>query len=137
MKKFRVKRNRRGQGIIEGAIGLIMVLGAGIAATLLLLNSGAGMYFKQKLMPVAYLGAQFAAGHSADPNVSDETRQYIEQLMPKVGLKPANLGVDVLLITVEDEPSIQVTVTNNFPLFGNGSDITGVLRLSGTEVVSW
>lgn len=139
MKKLRVSRNQKGQGIIEGAVGLVMVLGAGIVAMMFILNSGVGMYYKQKLMPVTNLAAQFAAAHASDSNVDEETANFVRDLMPKLCMAPSNLQVKVETITVGSEPAMQVTVSNSFPLFGTGgaSGATNLLALSDTEVVVW
>src|SRR5277367_6915217 len=101
-------RNQRGQGLIEGALGLIMVLGGAIIAVLLILNSGTGIFLKMKIGLVTAQAAQYAAVHQTDANVQGETQAFVEALMPNVGLTPKQLTVTVVQCVVNGAQGEQV-----------------------------
>ncbi|HEY9719128.1 MAG TPA: hypothetical protein V6C69_16760 [Trichormus sp.] len=133
----RTSRNQKGQGIIEGTIGVCMVIAAGALTLVLILNSGNGIFFKEKLANVARMAASYAASHASESDVGSQTTTYVQQLMPQSGMNPSGLTVSVNEAEVLDQPTIQVTVSNNFPLFGTASYLPTQIRLADTECVSW
>lgn len=132
-----MKRNQRGSGIVEGAVGLVLVLGSGICSSLLVVNSGIGVLFQSKVSLVAAQAAQFAAAHQIDSNVESETEAFVQALMPNVGLAATSLDVSVTQTTVNGVEGELVTITNDFPVFGNASFLPKQIRLSDTEFASF
>jgi len=132
-----MRRSQRGSGIIEGAVGLLMVISGGIMATMLMLNSGADIFFKNKILVVANQAALYAAAHQSDPNVQEETQSFVQELMPTVGLTPSSLNVTVTPTTVNGVEGEQVAISNQFPLFGTGSILPNKIRLADTEFASF
>jgi hypothetical protein len=139
MRKRAKKRTVSGQGLIEGAVSVCLIIAASIGAVLFILNSGSGMFFKEKLAYASHLAANYAAAHAGDSDVESETSIFVEALMPQMGLSPSNLEVEVNEISVQENNGFKVTVTNSFPLFGGGSGglMPAFMRLSDTEVVVW
>jgi len=132
-----MKRNKRGSGIVEGAVGLVLVMSSGICASLLVVNSGTGVVFKTKVSLVAAQAAQFAAAHQSDSSLQSETQAFVQTLMPNIGLAPKALAVSVTQTTVNGVEGELVTITNEFPVFGNASFLPRTFRLSDTEFASF
>lgn len=130
-------RNQKGQGLVEGTVGVCMVIAAGVIILVLILNSGNGIFFKEKLANVTRMAASFAAAHAGESDVNGQTTAYVQQLLPKTGMSPADLTVSVNEMQVADQPTIQVIVSNNFPLFGTANYLPTQIRLTDIECVSW
>jgi hypothetical protein len=129
-------RKADGSGIVEGTVGLMLVIGGGVMASLFLLNCGMSAYFKQKLEIVSNAAAQYAATlpPSDDlPTKTTLTQQFVQQLMPQVGVRSINLSVNLDNSTVGTQTGISATVTNCFPLFGNGSILPATIQLSDSS----
>lgn len=137
MKARRDIKRAKGQGLVEGSVAVSMIIGAGVIATLMVLNSGACMFFKEKLATVTTSAAQYAAAHSSDSDVKAETTAFVQNLMPQVGLTPNNLVVGVSTTSVGQSPGVQVTINNLFPLFGGGTILPTQMTLADSEVVVW
>jgi hypothetical protein len=133
-----MRRNKRGSGIIEGVFGLVLIISGGIISTLFILNSGAGIFFRNKTLLVASQAAQYAAAHQADSDVQGETETFVQNLMPTVGMSPSDLKVTVTATTVNGVQGVQVSVSNHFPLFGSGGGVMpDQIRLADTEFASY
>jgi hypothetical protein len=124
--------------LIEGALGLVMVIGVGVMSAMLVLNSGVGAFFKNKLSMITNQAVQFAVSHSqdADADLQAETKTFVQQLMPNVGLTPSNLNVTVKFTTTGTQTGLLVSVSNNFPLLGNGTMFPAQMQMSDTEFAS-
>jgi hypothetical protein len=136
MNMQRRRRSCRGQALIEGALGVVLVLGGGVLASMLVLNSGFGALFKNKISLVANQAAQFAVSHASDSDLQSETNTFVEQLMPEVGLTPRNLNVTLKLTTTGTQTGVLVSVANDFSILGNGTMFPAQLRMSDTEFAS-
>jgi hypothetical protein len=136
-----MRRNCRGSGIVEGVIGLLVVIGGAVGGTLMVLNSGAGIFFKEKLVIVTSMAAQYAAAHSSDSNLQSEVTEYAQKLMMQCGMAPSNMEVvltNPATFTVNGQPQtgVSVAVNNKFPLFGNGSLLPAQIQMGDTEFAS-
>ena len=47
------RRREKGSGIVEGVVGLLMIIGAAVLTVLLLVNAGGATYQKEKIGLVA------------------------------------------------------------------------------------
>src|SRR5271154_285017 len=133
MKNRNHRRSSKGQVLVEGELGLAMVTGGGVLAALLVLNSGVGVFAKDKLVMVTGQAAQFAVTNSSDADLEAETKTFVQQLMPTVGLKPQNLNVTLKLTTVGMQTGVLVSVSNNFTIIGNGTIMPAQLQMTDTE----
>jgi hypothetical protein len=127
-----MKRTQTGSGLIEGVLGLMMVTGSTVFATLFILDSGTGIFLKNKISLVTSQAAQYAAANQSDSDLESETEAYVTSLMPVVGLTPSRLTVTVTATAVNGVQGEVVTVSNQFPLFGQGILPTSI-QLSDTE----
>ena len=131
-----MKRSQKGSGLIEGVVGLMLVIGSTILAALLLLNSGMSILFDNKLLLVAGQAARYAVAHQLDENVEAETQTFVQSLMPTLGLTPNNLIVTTTPNAICGAQGMQVTVSNQFIVVGAAA-IPGVfpsqIRLADTE----
>jgi hypothetical protein len=134
----RAKPHRdRGSGIVEGVAGICLVTSSSILALLLLINSGCGILYKQKLSHVNYLATAYAAAHGGDANVQDETTEYVKQVMSAMGMAPNGLSVTVTEMRFQNSPAIKVTLSNEFPLTGAAFGIPPIINLSDSEIAIW
>jgi hypothetical protein len=132
-----MRRNNRGSGLIEGVFGLMMIISGTTLATVLLINSGTSILFKNKISLVASQAAQYAAAHQSDPNLEPETEAFVESLMPAVGLTPYGLNVTVTATELNGVQGQQVSVTNRFLLCSTcGGVFPKQIQLADTEFAS-
>jgi hypothetical protein len=133
MKYSRSSRTAKGQVLIEGAIGLILVIGGCMLAVVLVLNSSVGACYKSRLAVVTNMATQFAVTKSTDAGLSAETNTFVQQLMSQAGMAPYNLTVTVKLATIDTQPGVLVSISNQFPVLGNGTLIPMQLKVADTE----
>ena len=132
------RRLARGSGIAEAVVGMLLVTGASVMGILFLLNSGSAIFYKEKLVILANLAAQYAAQNFTDSNLQVDTEKYVENIMPHLGLKSSDLNVAVtspVTIKTNNVPliGVQVQISNKFLLFGDGSAIPATVQLSDLE----
>ncbi|HEY9677287.1 MAG TPA: hypothetical protein V6C76_04735 [Drouetiella sp.] len=137
MKNNKRIRSQRGQGLVEGAVACCMIFSSGIAATLLLLNSGTTMFFKDKLSHCTHLATQFAAAHQGDDGLQSETSEFVKEIMPQMGLQANGLQVTVKPVAINATSGVQVTVTNSFPVFGGVRFLPTEVAISDSECHIW
>jgi len=114
------RRSNSGQVLIQGALSLALVFAGGVVAALLVLYAGVGMLFQNKLSLVTSQAAAFAVSIPLDGNADalDQTKTFVQQLMPEVGLTPQNLTVRLQQTTVGTKTGVKVSVSNAFPMVG-------------------
>jgi len=135
MRNRRRYRQQQGQALAEGTAAMCMVFGSVVVAMFFVLNTGMGMFFKQKLTGVCLAAAAHASAHAGDSDVETETMDFVEELMPQVGIAPRNLSVAVSEINVGEHSGVQVTVSNTFPLFGSVNMLPTQIVLADSECV--
>jgi hypothetical protein len=125
-------RSQRGQGIVEAALGAVLLTITTVAAVLLMVNAGVSAYYKLKLQAVTLSTAQYAAGiRSGDPELASKTTQFANYLLRRSGLPSA---ASVTAAPSEQTVVVSIAVNNlkavgNLPIFNN-------ISLSDTEVSS-
>lgn len=142
-RKISIKRSKQGRratgsGLIEGVFGLMLVIGGTTAGTMLMLNSGSAMFLKEKLVVVSNLAAQYAAQNFNDSNIQEDTRAYVQNLLPRVGLSGSGLKVAVtkdIAVKTNGTPvvGVQVRVSSKVQLLSDGSLFPTSIELSDTE----
>lgn len=118
-------RKKNGSGIVEGVVGLMVVMGGVVAGSLFVLDTGTGIYFKNKLLIVTNIAAQHYAQNTKENVAAD-----VQSLMEQAGMTPNDLHAG------PDTTGTRFTVTNTFPLFGNGSILPLNVQLSDCEPIS-
>ncbi|MBI4532377.1 MAG: hypothetical protein HY711_00400, partial [Candidatus Melainabacteria bacterium] len=130
-------RNTRGSGLVEGMLGLVLIIGGIVCGTILLVNVGIATYYKEKLGFISNQAANYAASLDPKENISDKTKDFVKELMPKMGFANSGLEVTTALSTVAGKQAATVTVASSeLPLFGRGSilPLTLSLKDSATAV---
>jgi hypothetical protein len=117
-------RKERGSGIVEGVVGLMLVIGGTVLCVLLLINSGAATYNKEKIGFVANQAATYAATLPSDSTRQALVTTTVNSLLESMGLSSTNCSVTVSDITVASNPAVSVTVSASLPTmlssnFGN------------------
>ncbi|MBY0356610.1 MAG: hypothetical protein K2W82_01305 [Candidatus Obscuribacterales bacterium] len=113
-------RNSRGQGLIEGAVGLVLIVTGIVLGTVLLLCTGYALNYKQKLAFVAHEVSAYVQSRGdwlgctrPDYNpqkVQEEARQVADELMESLGMGAAS-DVTFTETTVGSNRYCRVTVT--------------------------
>lgn len=129
-----------GSSIVEGTVGLLLVIGGAVMGTLLMVNSGIAMYYKQKLSFVTHEAAQAAVNQMvwnnayrpgvSEGNVIAITKERVKSIAHQMGLpEPSNIDVTV------SADSITVGATlSGLSLIGNGTILPCSLELSDKAV---
>ncbi len=132
-------RSVRGSGIVEGAVGLIMVLSAVVGGTLLLVNCGVATYYKEKLGFAAQQIANFAANLPTGSDPVGPTTNFAREFFRITKLP--NAQVSVSRITIAGEAAVRVSVqAKALDLIGHGDIVPAALSISETAVAlrhSW
>jgi len=129
----KVRRNQRGSGIIEGTCVLALIITIGVGTTLLVLNTGTSIFFRNKLSLVTTEAAQYAVNHQSDSSVEEETRSYAKGIMKSIGLDTDLVTVKVAQ-TTNGVAGVNVTVAKTFPLFGTlGFHLPTQITIEDTE----
>jgi hypothetical protein len=119
--------------IVEGAIGLWLIVVMLVMGVLLLVNCGMAAYYKGKLGYVAQECARYAAGLPDDKDPTPKTERFADDLMRHLGLPVTSASVKVEKAVLGDLPAMRVTVGNSkLALFGNGSILPTVISMSDT-----
>lgn len=130
-----VQRPRRQTGavIIEGAVGMSMIIAAVVAGTLLLVNCGVATYYKAKLGFAAQEIATFGANVPTGSNPTAPTRAFANQFLRIAALNDAEVIVN--RVTIGGEEAVKVEVrAKALKLIGNGNFLPKSLTLSETAV---
>ena len=133
MKYQRNRTTSKGLVIVEAAFALSMVIAGGVLASMLVLYSGVSMYSKKKLSLVTSQAAVLAVSISSNANALDQTKAFVEQLMPEVGLTPHNLNVTLRQSTNGSQQGVTVTISNQFPMIGSGALAPAQLQIIDSE----
>jgi hypothetical protein len=129
----RFARTNKGVLLAEGAVALVIVIFGLIISVALVLNACIGATFKNRLVVVSNLAAQFAVARSSDAGLEAETDQFVQQLLPQVGLTPCNLVVTAKRETIDNQPGVLVSISNQFSVIGNGTMMPMKLLVADTE----
>lgn len=127
-------RNSNGQGIIEGAVLLVLIVGAGVLSTAFIFNCGAAVLYKTKLSMITTQAARWACCVSDSRDLQSETQTYVQQMMTVVGIKPSSLNVTAQQVNSGGQSAVVVSVSNQFPIiFGEGSFVPAQIQVCDTE----
>jgi hypothetical protein len=128
------RRRKKAAAIIEGMLGVWLVIGFSVAASLLILDIGGIGTGQNKLAFVTQQAARFAAMHYNDPAVSSQTATFVQTCMQQCGMPNSqSASVTVSTTTVNNQPAETVLVSISAPLFGNGSWLPGQTTMSDQE----
>ncbi len=100
--------------MLEGAVGLMLVITGLIFSSLLLLNSGVAIYNQMKIGFVAHSAAVFAAQDLSASRQTDVSAQ-VKAMMSNVGLDSANTSTTISDTTINSMPAVSLKITANLP----------------------
>lgn len=113
-----MQRKAKGSAIVQGVLGLWLLIVGAVLGAVLLVNVGGATYFTQKL---GFIADQAAAYATTQPTNSRQqaVTDLVSQLVSSMGFSTNNLGVTVTDTTVNGKPAVQVTVQASMPaMFG-------------------
>jgi hypothetical protein len=133
------RRTQSGQGIVEAAIGILIIVILVTGGSMLVMNSAVMAYYQLKLQSVAIAAAQFASSlpaNTSQEEINQRTQDTISQIAPRV-FPRVNPPVQVRLagdVSRQPEGSV-VTVTGvGLPLLAGVPFLPTRINLIDTEV---
>ncbi|CAN5274618.1 hypothetical protein BH10CYA1_BH10CYA1_58860 [soil metagenome] len=131
------RRNQQGSSVLEGVVGLWLVVAAIVLGTLLLVNAGVSTYCKEKLGFIANQAADYAAVLPPDGARQGLVQNMVRELVGKMGFSTAGTQVTIEDLTLVSRPGVKVTVTTPFSTFLSsvgGNIIPPLITLSDSAV---
>ena len=110
-------RSRRGGGLIEGVIGLMMIVVGSLCAMVFLTDVGMSLYYKQKLGFAASQTALYAA--CLKPGNDDKITDFAHTLLSKLGNGTSHCNVKHEIIRENGKVLSQVTIDDELPLMAS------------------
>lgn len=108
-------RPMTGSGIVEGVVGLVLIIGTTVLASLLLINTGVATYNKEKIGFVADQAAAFATSCTNMSTRQADVSSFVDNLLTQMGLNASNTNVTVSDVAVGQWAAVSVSVTSNLP----------------------
>lgn len=130
-------RTMGGSGIVEGLVGLMLIIGSTILAVILLLNTGIATYNKEKVAFVADQAATYATSLTNLSTRDADVRSFVNSLLNQMGVKASNTTVKVTDIACSKWAAVSVSVSTTLPtLMSSGFSflIPQQLQVSDTAV---
>src|SRR5579883_2497962 len=109
-------RPETGSGIVEGVVGLMLIVSATVIAVMLLLNTGIATYNKEKLSFVADQAAIYATSVADSPTRDSDVSSFVNNMFSNMGIQASNTTVTVKDIACSKWAAIQVQVTTSLPI---------------------
>lgn len=127
------RRTTYGAGIVEGVVGIGIIVASTVGAVLLLANAGLAVYFQDKLHLVANQVAQLVV--SSPNNIEQQNLEKVVNGLLKLTGLPNASKIDVNIgVPIGDRTGAVVTIAGNFPLLGNGTILPASLTVQETAV---
>lgn len=113
------QRSNRGQGILEGVAGLLIITMGVVLFTGLLVNVGFSSYYKERLGFVADQTARYAGTLTSGDPASDEKKaeEFAVDMLKHMGFSGTDAKVKVKNEQVNGEEATKVEISANFPIF--------------------
>jgi hypothetical protein len=129
--KLTGRRTQTGAELVEGSVGMIMVVSMMVIAVLFIFNVAILGNYQNKLDFVAMQAAQWAANNKDNTGKTgnDSSYAFVATAMEYTGLAPNNLKVT----TSSKGSGTAVTISNSFALFGKASWLPSEVTLQDTE----
>lgn len=129
MRRSRVRRTETGSAIVQGVVGLGIVVGAAVVATLLITNIGTSMWLKNRVGFMAEQAAQYAFGEK-DPY---KRREFVRQLASEMGLG-GRTSSDYEGLQYEGHDAMKAIVTSRISTFGKADWLPRTVKMSDSAV---
>ena len=126
------RRDERGAGIIYGTFATMAILLGSVFGTVLVLNIGYCTIYDEKLARVNTYVSQYAAAHATDGTGEGAIESYAQTVISAMGLTPQNVSIQV----AHTGSGVQVTVANQFGLFGSRGLLPSSVTLHQTAVAA-
>lgn len=120
--------------MVMGTVDFMIVTIVTIGLILLMLNCGLAVMAKQQLAFAANAGAEYAAEHYAEGNVSGRTQAAVIDILRRMRRNTSNTFVTVRASTFADQVAWIVTVTDRTSAIIPGQWMPSPQRISDTGV---
>lgn len=126
-------RSCQGSGIVEGVVGLVIVMGGLILAILLMVNTGMAMYLKGKVAFLAQQTARHATGLQAS-QLQSESTAFAKELAARMGMDKDSTNIEVATCTVSGEEAIEVKISSSTGTFGGVDFLPKTVAMNDSAV---
>lgn len=131
MQKRARARAAAGQGLVEGVVGLVILIIGVVLAVLLLVNAGVSAFYKSRIGFITQQAADFASQKQGDKDVLEA---FTKSLLKESGLPEMN-SLEVENITVADQDAVRVKLTvQGLTLVGNGEILPKQINIEDVAV---
>lgn len=111
--KNQVKRNPKGSAIVQGVVGLWLLIVATVLGTLLLINVGGATYGKEKLGFITDQAAMYASNLPPGAGRQAAVTNLVNSLLGDMGFGTNNTSITITDTSVSGQPAVQVTVSTS------------------------
>jgi hypothetical protein len=111
MQPTRLCRNSRGSMLADSAVGMWLVMSGTILGTLLLLNVGGWIYYKEKLGFIANTAATYGCTLPVNAARDGLVITSVNQSLTSMGFDPANTTINIQDLTVTGRPAVRITLS--------------------------
>lgn len=131
MKKRSNARAARGQGIVEGVVGIVILIIGVVLAVLLLVNAGVSAFYKSRIGFITQQAADFASQKQGDRAALEA---FTKDLLKESGLPEMN-SLEVENISVADQDAVRVRlIVKGLSLVGNGDILPKEINIEDVAV---
>lgn len=127
--------NQNGAVLVEGVVALVLIIIGTVLGTLLLVNSGLSIYYKEKLGFVANQASQFAFQLPADKDPRPQTTVFVNELIEKIGLPAEKTTVTTdNTVQIAGVRGAKVIISAELKLIGKGDVLPLTIPLTETAI---
>ena len=120
-RRFSVTKRARGQAIIQGVIGFVIMFIGVIFGSILLLNVGGATYGKEKIGFITDQAARYATTLPINAARQTLVNTLVDELITSMGFNAANTVVTITDMSISGQPAVQVTVTTSLATLLTGN----------------
>jgi hypothetical protein len=127
---------RTGAAMVEGVMGLWLVITGTVLALTIIVNTGMSTYYKEKLGFISNQCAAYAATLPPGEDIASKVEPVARGLLSALGLANTGCKVKVEEKAIEDRTAVKITVAvNGLKLFGPGDVLPGTINLEDSAIV--
>lgn len=129
-------RKDSGAALVEGVMGLWLVITGTVLAITILVNTGMSTYYKEKLGFISNQCAAYAATLPPGEDIPTKVEPVARDLLNALGMANTGCKVKAEERAIQDRTAIKITVAvNGLKLFGPGDVLPGTINLEDSAVV--
>lgn len=122
--------------MVEGVMGLWLIITGTVLAITILVNTGMSTYYKEKIGFIANQCGIYASSLPPGEDMTTKVEDMARGLVNALGMANSGVKVKVEEKAVADRTAVKITVAvNGLKLFGPGDVLPGTINLEDSAVV--